>query len=289
LTTSVDGTGGSGGPLPGGEAPGRRPRRGPDPDRLAELEEERRFLLASLRDLEREHDAGDLDDTDYQSLKDGYTARAAAVLRELEDGRRALPPKRPVRWGRRLAWVGAVVALAVISGLLVARFSGQRLPNDTLTGDISESLNTLLAEARQLQAADPQGAIDAYQRVLEQDPDNTEALTYRGWLLIRVGADAVARGLAEGNELVARGMEGLDRAIELRPSYADPHCFRGITLFRFYADAQAAKPSVDTCVASNPPAVVRDLVANLQGEVDAALSGTDPTTPSTSAGTSPAP
>ena len=31
-----------------------------DPDRLAELEEERRFLLRSLGDLEREHAAGDL-------------------------------------------------------------------------------------------------------------------------------------------------------------------------------------------------------------------------------------
>jgi hypothetical protein len=47
-------------------------------DRLAELEEERRFLLRSLTDLEREHDAGDVDDLDYETLKDGYTVRAAA-------------------------------------------------------------------------------------------------------------------------------------------------------------------------------------------------------------------
>ena len=33
-------------------------------DRLAALEEERRFLLRSLTDLEREHDAGDVDDLD---------------------------------------------------------------------------------------------------------------------------------------------------------------------------------------------------------------------------------
>lgn len=249
----------------------RRTSARPDPDHLAELEEERRFLLASLRDLEREHDAGDLDDADYTALKDDYTTRAADVLRELEEGRRALPERRPPRWGRRLAWAAAVVALAVVSGVLVARFSGQRLPSDTATGDVAESLNTLLAEARQLQATDPQAAIDTYQRVLDQDPDNAEALTYRGWLLVRVGADAVARGLAEGDALVARGMEGFDRAIELRPTYADPHCFKGITLFRFFSDAEAAKPAVDTCMASNPPAVVRDLVANLQAEVDAAL------------------
>jgi hypothetical protein len=34
-----------------------------DPDRLAALEEERRFLLDSIRDLEREHEVGDVDET----------------------------------------------------------------------------------------------------------------------------------------------------------------------------------------------------------------------------------
>ena len=58
-----------------------------NPDRLAELEEERRFLLSSIRDLDREHAAGDVDEADYCALRDGYVARAAAVLREIEGGR----------------------------------------------------------------------------------------------------------------------------------------------------------------------------------------------------------
>ena len=64
-----------------------------NPDRLAALEEERRFLLRSLADLEREHDAGDVDEDDYRELRDGYTARAAATLRSIESGRAALAPK----------------------------------------------------------------------------------------------------------------------------------------------------------------------------------------------------
>ena len=44
-----------------------------DLDELARLEEERKFLLRSLDDLEREHDAGDMDEADYQTLKDDYT------------------------------------------------------------------------------------------------------------------------------------------------------------------------------------------------------------------------
>ena len=60
-----------------------------DPDELARLEEERRFLLRSITDLEREYEAGDVDDDDYQTLMDGYTARAAAVMRTIDDGRAA--------------------------------------------------------------------------------------------------------------------------------------------------------------------------------------------------------
>ena len=61
-----------------------------NPDRLAELEAERRFLLHSLDDLEREYEAGDVDLDDYDTLRDGYVSRAAAVLREAL-GNKALP------------------------------------------------------------------------------------------------------------------------------------------------------------------------------------------------------
>jgi hypothetical protein len=60
----------------------------------AELEEERDFLLGSLRDLESEHEVGDIDDADYVTLKDDYTARAAAVLRALS-GERPEPSPSP--------------------------------------------------------------------------------------------------------------------------------------------------------------------------------------------------
>jgi hypothetical protein len=43
---------------------GRRVSRTPT---RAPLEEQRDFLLRSLDDLEREHDAGDIDETDYEA------------------------------------------------------------------------------------------------------------------------------------------------------------------------------------------------------------------------------
>ncbi len=43
---------------------------------IGSLEEQRDFLLDSLRDLERDREAGDISESDYLELKDDYTARA---------------------------------------------------------------------------------------------------------------------------------------------------------------------------------------------------------------------
>src|SRR5437773_2437915 len=71
------------GPRPRGAGAAAMVKAAIDLDALAGLEEQRRFLLQSIRDLDREHAAGDLDEEDYRTLKDDYTARAAAVLRAL--------------------------------------------------------------------------------------------------------------------------------------------------------------------------------------------------------------
>lgn len=49
-----------------------------------DLEEERDFLLRSISDLDRERAANDLAEADYRRLRDGYTARAADVMRRLD-------------------------------------------------------------------------------------------------------------------------------------------------------------------------------------------------------------
>ena len=80
-----------------------------NPDRLAALEEERRYLLRSLRDLDVEYEAGDVDDTDYETLRDDYTKRAADVLRSIESGRTALAARPPRKWTTTIATTVAVV------------------------------------------------------------------------------------------------------------------------------------------------------------------------------------
>ena len=140
---------------------------------LDALKEERDFLIRSLKDLDAEHEAGDIDEVDYQSLKDDYTVRTASVLRAIEA--RSAPPRRKSRpaasttaasataasataasatasapaaqgpgrtpaersRGRwRLAAVAALVlAVGSLAGWAVTASSGSRLPGQTATGN----------------------------------------------------------------------------------------------------------------------------------------------------------
>jgi hypothetical protein len=248
-------------------------RTKPDPDRLAELEDERSFLLRSLDDLDREHEAGDIDDADYTTLRDGYTARAATVLRAIESQQAALPPKRPRHWKRIGVWGAGLVVVAVLAGVLVAWASGDRLPGDSSSGDIAESVTSKLAEARALQASDLKGAIQRYDEVLKVEPDNPEALTYRGWLVTLVGSQANA------TDLLQSGEQALQRAMQVAPTYADPFCFEAIVRFRVGNDPAGASSAVNQCLALNPPQQVLGLVQGLKAEIDAALAGSTTTSP----------
>ena len=169
---------------------------------------------------------------------------------------------------RRIVIVAGIVVVAVGAGWLVAASSGQRLPGQSSSGGIEDSTASLLSQARQLNFSDPQQSIELYTKVLELNPDNVEALTYRAWLIALVARDA-----ADDVKLVAvaTALEGLQQATEIDPQYPDAHCFMGIVKFRFAGDAQGAKQALDLCEASNPPAEVAGFVDSIRTEVDAAL------------------
>lgn len=238
-----------------------------NPDRLAELEEERRFLLRSLADLEREYEAGDVDDVDYGELRDGYTVRAAATLRAIDEGRSTLPEKRPANWTRRLVAGGVTVALIAVVWWALSASSAQRLPGQEITGlDPRDERQTLMAEARSIQFEQPGEAATIYAVVLDSDPDDVEAMAYRGWTLAldalrQDDPDLIDEQLRESADL-------LFRATETDPTYPDPQCFLGIVQFRFLGQAEAAAPYIDACLASDPPADVRSLVEGVRDEID---------------------
>jgi len=235
------------------------------PEERARLEIERDFLLDSLRDLEAELAAGDINVEDYATLKDSYTARTADVLRQLNS---QSPPAQAIR-SRGALWAVVIVVLAMVSSVLVTRGSDDRLPGQTMTGGIGDgSVSSLLVQARSLGMSDVARVLDIYAEVLGVEPDNVEALTYFGWfsVLSAIQSDtpeATAKRLESGLLL-------LRQATITDPTYADAHCFLGIVFYRFLDDAEAAQPEIDLCLASNPPAEVYSLVENLATEIASA-------------------
>lgn len=238
------------------------------PDERERLVEERDFLLRSLADLEAERRVADIDDDDFASLKASYTARAAEVLRRLDDAPVAERPRRRTRPWRMAAWTVAVVALAVVAGVVVARNAGERLPGQTMTGSIGDgSVSSLLVQARSTGMSDIPRALDLYSQVLAQEPDNVEALTYFGWMTILSATTDQNSDDATVRDRFQSGLLLLRQATVVDATYPDAHCFLGIAFFRFLDDAEAADPEVRACLDSDPPAEVESMVEALAAQI----------------------
>jgi tetratricopeptide (TPR) repeat protein len=252
------------------------------PDRLAALEEERDFLLRSIADLEAERAAGDIDEADYLSLSDDYTARTAEVLRAIDEHRDAVESGRPPRSrGRIVAAVAGVAVVAIVAGIFVAQASGRREPGQTITGSAPTSATQ---EARRCiggQSAD--AAIKCYQAVLKKDPRNPTALAYFGWT-VYLGSQSLPASIQK--EATSTAGKFLDRAIQADPGFADAYAFRAVIAFRS-GHLQTASANLDKVDALDPPASVKALIDPLHDQVDKALRSTTTTTAAVTTTTKP--
>lgn len=161
--------------------------------------------------------------------------------------------RRPVVWG------GAVAACAVAAGLLVAGSAGDRLPGDPAAGSITPTgPSGDLARARALvgegKAAE---AIKLYDEVIAEDPQNAEALAYRGWLVRLTG-----RQVGDA-ALIDKGLAFVERAVAADPRYPDARFFKGMILFEDKDDPAAAIPEFRAFLGSNPPAEMVPLVEDV--------------------------
>lgn len=245
------------------------------------------FLLRSLRDLEAEHAAGDIDDADYEALKDDYTARAAAALRsssepppepepepepEPRPSTAGAPPTRR-RWRRPLILAIAIPVVAAGIVLAIIAATSTRTPGETITGAQlgKNKLGQLLASAQQASdKGDALSAIKDYEQILRTNPDQVDALTDEGWLLVQTGQAS----------LVNRGLALLQTAERIAPTYVPAHLYRGVALIAQGQD-RAAIPDLQYYLAHNPDPALKARVQQALSQAEAAVAR--PPTPSTTA------
>lgn len=226
-----------------------------DLDELAALEEQRAFLLTSLDDLDREHAAGDLDDDDYVTLRDDYTARTARVLEAIEERHELIDASpSPRRAGRRLLVMFAVVVVAAVAGLVVTTTSGtDRVDGDdnVVTEPSSETQACIDMMAPALVPGEQDGdtsAVDVLQCFtdrIDAAPDDVVAYTYRGRTLAMLATQL--RQVATPEDVAsfsARSQADLTRALELNPDFPDALAFAALGALGD-GDVEAARGYVD--------------------------------------------
>ena len=165
----------------------------------------------------------------------------------------AVPPAaEPSRSRLGLVVTAAVIAVAAVAaGVLVARYSGSRGAGDSITGEIRRTSRELLFEAQQTVASgDIAAAVSIYDEVLELQPSNVEALTYRGWLTARSGD-------------LDRAAAYLEEAIATDPDYPDAHLFRSIVALD-QGEIERAAAELAVFDASDPPPFARSLIESAQ-------------------------
>jgi len=162
----------------------------------------------------------------------------------------------------------------------VAHFSGTRLSTQTGSGAKANSVQAMIVDARGMLATDPVAALKQYGEVLKLAPSNPEALTYSGWLSVRLGDSS------NSTELIDSGKALLDKALAADPTYPDVLAFEGVVAFRFDNDAKRAVELFDRYFATpNLPPLLVSLVT--ETDTDARKAAGLP--PRTAGSTAPAP
>jgi tetratricopeptide (TPR) repeat protein len=143
--------------------------------------------------------------------------------------------------------------------LLVAQASGRRDAGDTATGSVDQSITEKLNEAgRCFAEGDADCALELYDEVLDDQPSNAEALTYKGWASYVLQSDTET------------ALTTLIDAATANPDYPDVHAFLAVLFFRSGLVQQASN-ELDRLDALDPPPDVLAQIEGLRTRVDAAL------------------
>jgi tetratricopeptide (TPR) repeat protein len=251
------------------------------PDERWFLTDQREFLLRSLEDAAREHEAGDLSDEDHAVLVARDSARLAEVEAELaalgpattpsapsaaKSGERAeregtaesegtpeaAVPRGPMPQWRKLAIVACCLLIVLGAGLLLTHFLQSAQPGQPLSGSITQSqqqqIEQLLNAALQANnRGDVGSALNLYDQVLSEDPSDPNALAYAGYLQWNIGSKSHVANL------IKIGRAEIEKAVQGSPSNPEGHLFYGLVLANQDHDDARAVEQFNDYLADGPP------------------------------------
>ena len=245
------------------------------------LDDRRQFLERSLEDARHEHEAGDLTDADYETLRRRDEELLAAVVAEQAAARHDAHRRAEVGetgrpgasgrlgasgrvgaagrlWALRRRWwfVGAGVLLVAAGALLLVHaLVAPRLPGQSETGTIdlnaAQRIERQLAQANTLvRHGNVSEALKVYGEVLAEDPRQPVALAEWGWL------DWAAASKAKEATVAAEGASALEEAVRLDKRLFAAQYYLGTVLVEEGAP-QKAVPHFAQFLADKPTAAWR--------------------------------
>jgi tetratricopeptide (TPR) repeat protein len=269
--------------------------------RRLELTEEKASILRALRELAFDHEAGHLSDEDHREVSLRYEARAAEVLRALDElgpepapAARAAAPLAPAPGlGRRpiaLA-IGGVVILVfgVVLGLSVGRFTesdpgaappprnaGPMVASEPPPGPTASAAGSASAPGSTSgKALAPEmlaGMLRAARQSLAEGRYQEAIAAYQAVLkreprnvdaMTHLGLIVAIGGHAD------TALETWDKALGIDPEYAPAHLYRGEVLFEVKRDYPGAIQAWKRFVALVPQGKDTDRVQGLIREAQA--------------------
>lgn len=256
-----------------------------DPSPRAQLLRERIRLRDELHELAFDFESGKLSDSDYASLKHAVETKAAAVMRQLaalpaesrvklpaarsprtHDEKLSATPNRFKRWqliagGTFLMLFGLALGVALTKATRPRGGEGDTMTGDFMTGTTPANSEIRAALAEGKQAFDRQEfpkAIEAFKRVLASDPNNQEAHSYMGFILMQAGHGDGA-------------LMAFDKALSQAPNFPMALWGKGMILYQDRKDFAGARAIFEKLLNLIPPGEERNEVAKVLAEI--------PTTP----------
>jgi cytochrome c-type biogenesis protein CcmH len=250
----------------------------------AELLREQGRLREELRDLDFDFQSGKLSNFDYAELKQEVETKSAAVIERLSslppepvvkkakekatragDKRSAQGPNRSRRW----QLVGGAMFLLLFGlalGVMLTKSVRLRgSENDSMTGDFLTGTSSTTSEARAALQEGKQAfahqefpkAIEAFKKVLAADPNNPEAHSYMGFILVQAGHGDGA-------------LMAFDKALSQAPNFPMALWGKGLVLYREKKDFDGAREILERLLNQVPPGEERNEIAKLIAEIPSA-------------------
>ena len=238
-----------------------------DASAKAQLLRERARLRNELIDLDFDFQSGKLSESDYTGLKQEIETKAGTVIQQLG----SLPPEpaaKPAPAGKSRARDAKVNAnpsqfrrWQIIAGgtflmlfglalgvMLTKSVRPRESENDTMTGDFLTGTNSSSVEVRAALTEGKQAfgnqdfpkAIEAFKKVLAADPNNPEAHSYMGFILVQAGHGDGA-------------LMAFDKALSQAPNFPMALWGKGMVLYQDKKDFAGAREILERLVESRFP------------------------------------